>query len=228
MSVAANHNPMQTELTVRQLGHRDYTPVWRAMQTFNQARRADTADEIWLVEHPPVYTLGLNGKRDHVLNAGDIPLVQTDRGGQVTYHGPGQLVAYLLFDLKRHGLGVRSLVSLIEQSIIRLLADYGINSEARHDAPGVYVDGAKLAALGLRIKRGCSYHGLSLNIDMDLSPFSRINPCGYHGLKVTQLAQLGVTAGMDSVATALLEQISSQLGASLNPKAPDERLFRHD
>ncbi len=213
------------ELVVRQLGRRDYIPVWQAMQAFTQGRTAETADEIWLLEHPPVYTLGLNGKQTHVLNHGDIPLVETDRGGQVTYHGPGQLVAYLLLDLKRHGLGVRSLVSLIEQSIIALLADYGIESQARQDAPGVYVDGAKLAALGLRIRRGCSYHGLSLNVDMDLEPFSRINPCGYAGLPVTQLQELGIRQEMATVADQLLAQIANRLQAEISRAAPEAGRF---
>ena len=223
------NNP-QTEptLTVRRLGRRDYTPVWQAMQEYTAQRHSNSPDEIWLVEHPPVFTLGLNGKPEHVLAAGDIPLVQTDRGGQVTYHGPGQLVAYLLFDLKRHGLGVRSLVSLIEQSIIDLLADYGIASQARQDAPGVYVDGAKIAALGLRIKRGCSYHGLSLNIDMDLTPFARINPCGYADLPVTQLRNLGRNENIDHVADALLAQLTRQLGYHHATTASAENLFVHD
>lgn len=182
------------------------------MQRFTQERDSDTPDEVWLVEHPPVFTLGLNGKQHHILNAGDIPLVQTDRGGQVTYHGPGQLVVYLLLDLQRHGLGVRALVSLIEKSIITLLAEYGIQAESRKDAPGVYIDGAKIAALGLRIKQGCCYHGLSLNIDMDLEPFKRINPCGYPDLPVTQLANLGINTDMPTVAQALLAHISPQLG----------------
>lgn len=218
-------SPEKQSLLVRQLGRRDYTPVWQAMQRFTQQRTNDTADEIWLLEHPPVYTLGLNGKQHHVLNAGDIPLIQTDRGGQVTYHGPGQLVAYLLFDLKRHDLGVRSLVSLIEQSIIDLLAGYGIPAINRQDAPGVYVEDAKLAALGLRIKRGCSYHGLSLNVDMDLEPFSRINPCGYEGLAVTQLRSLGISDSMDKIASTLLNHIASQLGYHPDITLAEENLF---
>ena len=215
----------EKSLLVRRLGRRDYLPVWQAMQHFTQQRSHDTLDEIWLVEHPPVFTLGLNGKQHHVLNAGDIPLVQTDRGGQVTYHGPGQLVVYLLFDLKRHGLGVRSLVSLIEQSIIDLLTSYNIDAEARQDAPGVYVAGAKLAALGLRIKQGCSYHGLSLNIDMDLEPFSRINPCGYEGLAVTQLRTVGISDNMDKIADALLAHISNRLGYHPDFTFAEENLF---
>jgi len=213
---------------IRQLGRRDYVPVWQAMQQFTQARDKDTPDEIWLVEHPPVFTLGLNGKPHHILNAGDIPVVETDRGGQVTYHGPGQQVAYLLLDLKRLVLGVRAVVSLIEQSIIDLLGDYAIQAESRKDAPGVYVDGAKIAALGLRIKQGCSYHGLSLNIDMDLEPFSRINPCGYPDMRVTQLSELGIHTAMPQVANALVAHISQQLGYQARPATADESRFIHD
>jgi len=169
------------------LGRTDYIPVWRAMQQFTHARNERTRDEFWLTEHHPVYTQGLNGRREHLLHTGDIPLVQIDRGGQVTYHGPGQLVIYFLLDLNRLGKGVRAFVTDIEQSIIELLADYQIEAQSRRDAPGVYVDGAKIAALGLRIRKGYSYHGLSLNLDMDLAPFDGINPCGFHGLAVTQL-----------------------------------------
>jgi len=172
---------------VRELRHDAYVPVWRAMQQFTSRRSAETADELWVVEHPPVFTLGLAGKREHILDAGDIPVVQSDRGGQVTYHGPGQVVIYLLIDLKRARLGARALVSAIENAVIALLADYRITAQARRHAPGVYVEGKKIAALGLRIRRGCSYHGLALNVDMDLSPFARINSCGYAGLAVTQL-----------------------------------------
>lgn len=164
------------------------------MQTLTEQRNEDSPDELWLLEHPSVFTLGLNGKREHVLAPGDIPLVPVDRGGQVTYHGPGQLVLYVLVDLKRHGLGVRRLVTLLEQAVIALLAEHRIAAVARPEAPGVYVDGRKIAAVGLRVRRGCSYHGLSLNVDMDLEPFSRINPCGYRGLAVTQLKDLGVSA----------------------------------
>ncbi|SFN59929.1 lipoyl(octanoyl) transferase [Formivibrio citricus] len=173
----------------------DYVPTWQAMQAFTAARNESTPDELWLLEHPPVYTQGQAGKPEHVLNPGAIPIVQIDRGGQVTYHGPGQLVAYLLLDLKRRKLGVRDLVRRMEQSVIDLLADYGIESYGKVDAPGVYVQRegveAKIAALGLRIRNGYSYHGLSFNVNMDLEPFSRINPCGYAGLAVTQLADFG-------------------------------------
>ena len=199
-------------LRVRQLGQRDYIPVWQAMQRFTQRRNSDTPDEIWLVEHPSVFTLGLNGKQHHILKAGNIPVISTDRGGQVTYHGPGQLVAYLLLDLKRLELGVRAIVSLIEQSIIALLGDYGVHAEGRRDAPGVYVEAAKISALGLRIKQGCCYHGLSLNIDMDLEPFSRINPCGYPDMPVTQLSNLGIRDDMPTVSNTLLAHITRQVG----------------
>jgi len=177
----------------RWLGRVDYAPTLAAMQRFTDERDAGTADEIWLLEHPPVFTLGMAADRAHVLAAGDIPVVQTDRGGQVTYHGPGQLVVYPLVDIRRSGVSVRALVQHLEQSVIELLRPHGIAAQARRDAPGVYVQGRKLASVGMRIRRGASYHGLALNVDMDLEPFSRINPCGMAGLEVTQLATLGVT-----------------------------------
>ena len=177
------------------------------MQQFTAERTAETADEIWITEHPPVYTLGLNGKPEHVLCAGDIPLLETDRGGQVTYHGPGQLVVYLLADLRRLSMGPRQAVTLLENAMIASLGQYGIAAEARADAPGVYVEGQKIGALGLRIKRGCSYHGLSLNNDMDLAPFHNINPCGYAGLKVTQLADLGVKIHTHELAVPVVHHI---------------------
>lgn len=201
-------------LRVRQLGRQPYEPIWRAMQRHTEQRDAKSADELWVVEHPPVYTQGLSGKPEHILNANNIPVVKIDRGGQVTYHGPGQLVIYLLIDVKRQGWGVRHLVTTIEQAIIKLLADYGISSAARQDAPGVYVDGAKIAALGLRLRRGCSFHGLSLNVDMDLSPFSGINPCGHAGMAVTQLSELGVNESLDEVSKKLLEKLRLELGNS--------------
>ena len=194
-------------LHIRHLGQRDYEPVWHEMQRFTANRDETTDDELWLVEHPPVFTLGLNGKAHHLLNPGDIPVINADRGGQVTYHGPGQIVLYCLLDLERLGIGVQQLVQKIEQAIIILLAKYDISSQARRDAPGVYVDGAKIAALGLRIKRGKSYHGLSLNVDMDLEPFSRINPCGYEGMAVTQLTDLK----SDTDTSALSEQLITEL-----------------
>jgi lipoyl(octanoyl) transferase len=177
------------------------------MRRFTDERAAQTPDEIWLLEHPPVFTQGMNGKPEHLLAPGEIPVVQVDRGGQVTYHGPGQLMVYLLLDIRRRKLGVRHVVSAMEQAVIDLLADYGVRGEARQDAPGVYVAGEKIASLGLRVRRGCTYHGLSLNIDMDLSPFSRINPCGYAGLNVTQLRNLGIEGTIDAIAQKLLEQL---------------------
>ena len=174
-------------MIVRRLGLVDYEPTWRAMQDFTAQRTADTPDEIWLCEHPPVFTLGLAGKPEHLLRDIGIPVVKIDRGGQITYHGPGQVVAYLLLDLKRRGLTVKGLVSRMEQAVIDLLAEYGIAAARLAGAPGVYVDGAKIAALGLNVKNGCCYHGLALNVDMDLAPFAAINPCGYAGMAVTQL-----------------------------------------
>ena len=181
---------MPTAVGVRELGLVPYEPTWQAMQRFTHSRGPQTQDEIWLLQHPPVFTQGQAGKAEHLLVPGDIPVVQVDRGGQVTYHGPGQLVAYLLLDVRRLGIGVRDLVSRIELSLIDLLAGYGVTAAAKPDAPGVYVDGAKIASLGLRIRNGRSFHGLALNVDMDLEPFRRINPCGYAGLPMTQLRDL--------------------------------------
>lgn len=184
--------------TVRWLGLQDYEPVWRAMQAYTDTRDADSSDELWLLEHPPVFTQGQAGKAEHVLAPGDIPVVQVDRGGQVTYHGPGQLVGYVLVDLKRLGFGIRELVTRIEQSLVELLDCYGLSAHPRPDAPGVYLgDGAKIAQLGLRVRRGCTFHGLSLNIDMDLEPFARINPCGYQGLAVTDMTSRGAVLSKD-------------------------------
>lgn len=196
---------------IRQLGTRAYQPVWHEMQQFTNTRNDSTRDEIWLLQHPPVFTLGQAGKPEHLLDPGDIPVVRSDRGGQVTYHGPGQLVAYLLLNLRRHRLGVRQLVSLIEQSIIDLLRDYRVDAAARPDAPGVYVAGRKIAALGLRVRHGCSFHGLSLNVDMNLEPFSRINPCGYPDLEVTQLSELAAAVRFDSVSEGLIQHILQRL-----------------
>lgn len=198
-------------LIVRHLGRTDYLPTWEAMQAFTAARTADTPDELWLTEHPPVFTLGLAGKPEHLLRAGDIPVVKTDRGGQITYHGPGQLVIYLLVDLKRRGLGVKELVRRMEEAIIALLAERGIAATRRTGAPGVYVAEAKIAALGLRIKSGCSYHGLALNVDLDLTPFEQINPCGYPGLAVTRTRDLGLAEDMATLGEALLRQLRNQL-----------------
>ena len=175
---------------VRKMGLADYQPVLDAMRELTDQRNADTPDQLWLLQHPRVFTQGQAGKAEHVLAPGDIPVIQVDRGGQVTYHGPGQWVVYLMIDLKRSGLGVRSLVTLIEESIVQLLAEYSITAAPQPKAPGVYVQGEKIASLGLRVRRGCSYHGLALNVDMDLEPFQRINPCGYEGMQVTSMANL--------------------------------------
>lgn len=198
-------------LYVRQLGQRDYLPTWEAMREFTLQRTPETPSEIWVVEHPAVFTQGQAGKPEHILNPGNIPVIQTDRGGQVTYHGPGQLVIYLLLSLKEVGMGVRALVSAMENAIIALLADYAISASARTDAPGVYVGEAKIASLGLRIKRGYSYHGLALNVDMDLTPFQRINPCGYQGLAVTQTKEQGVDAGLSELSVLLIDKLKTQL-----------------
>ncbi|PIW59042.1 lipoyl(octanoyl) transferase LipB [Shewanella sp. CG12_big_fil_rev_8_21_14_0_65_47_15] len=180
----------ETTLHIRHLGQQDYESVWHAMQQYTDTRNGDSPDELWIVEHPPVFTQGQAGKSEHILNAGDIPVIQVDRGGQVTYHGPGQLVVYPLLDIKRSKLGVRQLVTHIEQSIIDMLAKYDIQAYAKADAPGVYVNERKIASLGLRIRKGCSFHGLALNVDMDLAPFRRINPCGYAGLEMVQCKEL--------------------------------------
>lgn len=186
---------------IRHLGLMDYAPVWREMQTFTESRHTNTPDELWFLEHRPVFTLGRNGKQEHLHKTGDIPVIHVDRGGQVTYHGPGQLIVYPLLNIKRRQLGVQSLVKILEQSVIDLLADYSLSAERREKAPGVYIDNRKLAALGLRIRKGCSFHGLSLNVDMDLSPFSMIDPCGYSGLEVTQLKDLGINDSMETIST---------------------------
>jgi len=201
------------DFIVRHLGLQDYPAVWHDMQHFTDTRTPDTTDEIWLLEHSPVFTLGLNGKPEHILDPGDIPVVKCDRGGQVTYHGPGQLIVYLLLDLRRRELGVKTLVHKIEQAIIDLLRDNGIHGQRREGAPGIYVDDAKIAALGLRIRRGCCYHGLSLNVNMGLEPFSRINPCGYAGLKTIQLHDLQPDVSFEHINDALLQQLKQQLAA---------------
>ena len=200
------------KLMVRALGCRDYITVWQAMQAFTEKRDGDSGDELWLVEHPPVYTLGLNGKPEHVLEPGAIPVVAVDRGGQVTYHGPGQIVAYALLDLRRLGLGPRQLVMALEQAVIDLLVEHGITAVGRREAPGVYVNGAKIAAVGLRVRRGCCYHGLSFNVAMDLEPFSRINPCGYPGMAVTQLADLAAVGEKEVLARRLADKLAGRLG----------------
>ena len=198
------------EVIVRRLARQPYEPVWRAMQAFTDARAAETPDELWLVEHDPVFTLGQAGKWEHVLLPGDIPVVPVDRGGQVTYHGPGQLVAYPLFDLRRRGLGVRELVCRIEEAVLQTLAGWGIAATRRERAPGLYVDGAKVMALGLRVRRGCSFHGLAFNVNMDLSPFQRINPCGFQGLAVTQVLDLGGPGTLAEVEDALVSALARQ------------------
>jgi len=191
----------------RRLGRVAYEPTWRAMQAFNAARTPETPDQLWLVEHPPVYTLGLAGRREHVLDPRDIPVVATDRGGQVTYHGPGQAVAYALLDLRRAGYGVRELVRRLEGALVEVCAGYGIEGERRPGMPGVYVKGAKIAAIGLRVARGCTYHGVALNCDLDLEPFSRIDPCGYPGLAATSLAREGAGDKIDAVQQHLAEAL---------------------
>jgi lipoyl(octanoyl) transferase len=206
------------DVRVRTLGRADYAATWQAMQAFTDARDATTPDEFWLVEHAPVYTLGLAGRREHVLRDNGIPVIKVDRGGQVTYHGPGQLVVYLLLDLKRRRLGVRELVRRIERGVIDWLASFGIAAFGEIDAPGVYVrlsDGrkAKIAALGLKIRNGCSYHGAAVNLDMDLAPFRDIDPCGYPGLAVTQLADLGVRRSVDDAGAALAASLARALAA---------------
>jgi len=202
-------------LQLRELGLVDYAPTLQAMREFTDARRADDPDQLWLLQHPRVFTQGQAGKAEHILAPGDIPVIQVDRGGQVTYHGPGQWVLYLLLDLRRRNWGVRDLVNTIERSVVQLLAGYGIEAQPDPAAPGVYVDGAKIASLGLRVRRGCSYHGLSLNVDMDLEPFERINPCGYQGLQVTSMARLlpPGQVDMDAVGQRLLSTVAGQLQA---------------
>ena len=194
------------------LGRRDYVPLWRSMQKFTDERDESTADEVWFCEHPPVFTLGLNAAKEHVLAPGDIPVVQIDRGGQVTYHGPGILMVYPLIDIRRANIGVRKLVTALEQSVVDLTATYGVNAAARADAPGVYVEGNKLASVGLRIRRGASFHGMALNVDGDLEPFSRINPCGYEELEMTDLKRLGIELSLEDAAEKLLPFLLRHLG----------------
>lgn len=209
---------------VRDLGRQPYEPVWRSMQRFTDTRDDATPDELWLVEHDPVFTLGQAGKPEHVLMPGDIPVLHVDRGGQVTYHGPGQIVAYPLLDLKRLKIGVREYVQRIEQAVIDTLADWNIEAARRDGAPGVYVNGAKVAALGIRVRRGCSFHGLAFNIAMDLEPFQRINPCGYQGLQVTSMLDLGGPSSLDAVKPALLEYLAAQFGLRLESAPPPDLL----
>ncbi len=200
------------QLVARNLGRRAYDDVWQAMRAFTDSRDDKTTDELWIVEHPHVYTLGQAGKPEHILDAGEVPIVRSDRGGQVTYHGPGQVVIYLLFDIRRLSVNVRELVGGIETAVINLLDEYSLAGNTRQGAPGVYIGEDKIAALGLRIRRGCSYHGLSLNVDPDLTFFSRINPCGYEGLAVTSLAALGVKADAAQVAENMARQLADHFG----------------
>lgn len=211
MSATALRGLAAPRVRVVHLGRRAYEPLWRAMQAFTETRGVDTPDEVWLTEHPPVFTLGLNASREHLLDPGDIPVVQIDRGGQVTYHGPGQLLIYPLIDLKRSGLGVRELVTALEQSVVDLLCEHGVSALARPEAPGVYVDGSKVASVGLRVRRGASYHGMALNVDLDLEPFSRINPCGMQGLAVTDLARLGVDPDLARAGERTVAHLLSRL-----------------
>jgi lipoyl(octanoyl) transferase len=196
---------------VRNLGRVEYEPIWRAMQAFTAQRTPTTPDELWLLEHPPVYTQGQAGKPEHLIAATDIPVIPIDRGGQITYHGPGQIVAYVLVDLRRRGYGIRELVTRMEQAVIDVLAAQGISAARMAGAPGVYVDGAKIAALGLRVKHGCTYHGLALNVAMDLSPFGAINPCGYAGMRVTQCRDLGVKGSLNTLGQALTQDLLNSI-----------------
>ncbi len=199
-------------VAVKSLGLSDYVPTWRAMQAFTDARDASTRDEIWFTEHRPVFTLGVNAAPEHLLAPGDIPVIPVDRGGQVTYHGPGQLMIYPLLDLRRAGIGVRALVTALEQSAVRLAAAQGIDAASRCDAPGVYADGVKIASVGLRIRRGASFHGMALNVDMNLEPFARINPCGFRGLRVSDLHTLGASLSIEAARDALLPHLLAELG----------------
>lgn len=200
-----------SKLEIKQVGMVNYLVAWQAMKDFTDTRTTDTRDEIWIVQHPPVYTLGIAGKPEHLLHQNGIAVIKTDRGGQITYHGPGQLVAYLLLDMRRLKLGVRELVRRMENAVIDLLKDYHIDANGREDAPGVYVANAKIAALGLKIKHGFCYHGVALNIDMDLTPFSAINPCGYPGLKVTQIRDLGITDELGTISNKFAEKLTTNI-----------------
>ncbi len=199
------------QAVIRHLGLVEYEPTWRAMQAFTAQRSPATPDEFWLLEHPPVYTQGQAGKPEHLIAATDIPVIPIDRGGQITYHGPGQVVAYLLVDLRRRGYGIRELVTRMEQGVIDLLATQGVTAMRQAGAPGVYVDGAKIAALGLRVKHGCTYHGLALNVDMDLRPFAAINPCGYAGMRVTQARDLGIQETAQAQGLTLISRLQESI-----------------
>lgn len=200
------------QVLIRELGIEPYQPTWEKMQAFTAERDEDTCDEIWLLQHEPVFTQGQAGKAEHLISTGDIPVVQVDRGGQVTYHGPGQLIVYLLINLRRRKMGVREIVDVMEKSLVALLADYGIDAYAKPDAPGVYVNDAKIASLGLRVRRGCSFHGLALNLDMDLEPFLRINPCGYAGMQMTQLAELTEIPPINQLMKDLVNHLVNKIG----------------
>lgn len=220
-----------SDIVVRNLGLRSYEPIWHAMQKFTDTRDASTGDEIWFCQHEPVFTLGLNSAPEHLLATGDIPVVQIDRGGQVTYHGPGQLMIYPLIDIRRANIGVRELVTALEQCVVDLASEFGIEAASRCDAPGVYVDGVKLASIGLRIRRGASFHGMALNVDVDLEPFSRINPCGFKGLAVTDLNRLSAEKNLDTVRDRLLPHLLRHLrldDATLVPVEGLESLDRTD
>ncbi|MFP4131838.1 MAG: lipoyl(octanoyl) transferase LipB [Thiohalospira sp.] len=206
-----------TGLLLRRLGRREYASTWAAMRAFTEGRTEATPDELWLLEHPPVFTLGRNAAREHLLDPGEIETVAVDRGGQVTYHGPGQAVLYTLVDLRRRGLGVRALVDALEGATVDWLAAQGITAATRRDAPGVYVDGAKIASLGLRVRHGRAYHGLALNVDADLSPFERINPCGHRGLPVTRLADLGVDTTPEAAGAGIAGELAARLGSRIRP-----------
>jgi lipoyl(octanoyl) transferase len=223
---AARHTTPADSVTLRTLGRVDYPVAFRAMQDFTAARTPQTPDEIWLLEHPPVFTMGLKGRNGTRTHVDGIPLAYTDRGGDITYHGPGQLVAYVLMDLQRRGWGPRRLVTALEQAVINLLADHGIHGERRVGAPGVYTAQGKIASLGLRVKQGRSYHGLALNIDMDLTPFSRIDPCGYRGQPVTQLADLGVRADLAVIGRQLAGKLTGELGYTDCQSSADQPPFK--
>jgi lipoyl(octanoyl) transferase len=214
MSLPAQDDSTTDLLVVRSLGRQQYEPLWRAMQQFTDNRSPLTPDEIWFTEHPPVFTLGLNASREHLLAPGDIPVIQVDRGGQVTYHGPGQLMVYPLFDLHRSGTGVGKLVTALEKSVVDVAAEYNVAAECRANAPGVYVDGRKIASVGLRIRRGSSYHGMAINIDLDVEPFTRINPCGFSDLEVTDLRSLGIVATSAEIQARMQHYLLERLALS--------------
>jgi len=201
----------KAEIKLNYLGESDYESVWHAMQNFTDNRTKETVDELWMVEHPPVFTQGQAGKPEHILNAGNIPIIQVDRGGQVTYHGPGQIVIYPLIDLKRHKIGIKALINGIEEALIQTMKEYGVIAKRKEKAPGVYVNEKKIASLGLRVRKGCAFHGLAFNIHMDLEPFSRINPCGYAGLEVTQLSELNKLVEFNKVQELLIKKLCKTL-----------------